>query len=172
MITLTGCQPAAVFTPVPPNAVPPVFSSEEEALAAAEETWIAYIAASNQMGASRGADLSGFEGIVSEEQLADEREAAAEIRDTGKYSTGALDYFGFRRQQYHEDGAPGAYLQAYVCADLANIEYYSADGTLLNVEGRALWIPYEVVFVTDGPKPPFVIREVIRWTGRDFCSYY
>lgn len=147
-----------------------MFTSEEEALAAAEEVWVKYIAAANLMGRSGGTDLSGFEGILSEKQLADEVQAARKLSEQGRRLDGTLGYYVFHLQQYHEDGAPGAYLQAYVCADLSEVRYLNADGSDNSAPGHATWIPYEVVFITDGAQPPFIIREVIRWTGRDFCA--
>ena len=79
LLLLVGCgEPTP--TPTPTDAASePVFASEEEALAAAEAVFAKYVEASNLMGTSGGNDLSGFEGILTENQLADETDQANDL---------------------------------------------------------------------------------------------
>lgn len=147
-----------------------MFASEEEAFAAAEQVWIKYIDASNRFAASGGKDLAAFDGVVSDTQLEDEIEAAAQLRERDLHTAGGLEYSDFRFQQYHEDGAPGAYLQAYTCLEFGMVQVLDSSGSDVGVEGHDESRPYEVVFVTDGPKPPFMVEKLIKWTGRDFCA--
>ena len=70
LLLLAGCgEPHP--TPTPTEAASePVFASEEEALAAAEEVFAKYVEATDLMGTSGGTDLSGFDGLVTTNQLA------------------------------------------------------------------------------------------------------
>ena len=171
LLLLAGCgEPTP--TPTPTDAASePVFASEEEALAAAEELFAKYVAASDLMGTSGGNDLSGFEGILTENQLADETDQANDLLAAGKRLVGSNAFFEFRLQQLDQSDPPHVYLQAYLCADLSNVKYVDAQGVETSPSPDAVHLPIEAIFV-DAPDEPtrLLIEDVRSWTGENYCS--
>jgi len=171
VVLLAGCGgPPPVVEPTE-TVGEPVFASEEEALAAAEEVFGKYVDATDTMSLSGGEDLSGFDGLLTPNQLADETEQAEGLKAEGKRLIGSHGYFDFRLQQVDQSNPPEVYLQAYVCADLTNVKYVDAQGNDTSDPDRALSAPLEAVFVNTIENPStLLIEDVRQWTGEDFCS--
>jgi hypothetical protein len=166
---LTGCEPPPVYGPSPTPTVAPIFDSEEEAVEAAQATLSAYVKASNLMGQSGGTDLSGFEGILSTKQMVDEAEYAAALVAAGKRTTGEFAVISFELQQFDDINPSDTFLQAYVCLDASQIAFVDGQGNDLSVEGHASAVPEEFIFRATA-ESGFVVEEVRKWTGRDFCQ--
>ncbi len=170
-VLLTGCvEPAPVISP---TAAPgePVFASEEEALAAAEEVFAKYLEASTQMAASGGVDMTPFDGLLTERQLADETETAASLVERGWHLEGDLDYYGFAPQQIDLANPRSAYIQAYVCLDLQGVAYFNEAGEDQSAVDHAPSSPLEVVFVSaPNDSTTLLIDLADTWTGSNFCQ--
>lgn len=164
---LTGCEAAPVVpTPTPS----PIFVSEAEAARAAEKTLSAYAAAATRMGQSGGVDFSGYDGVVSDLQLADEQSDGADIKAEGHRLIGDLRFFDFDAQTFRESDGE-ARLTAYACLDTSSTAYWvDASGTDQSVDGHATAVPEVLDFVATRAEPEFVLDGISRWTGRDFCS--
>lgn len=170
-LLLAGCGgPAPVVTPT--EAVSePVFASEEEALAAAERTLDAYVKATDLMSATGGEDVSGFDGLLTANQLADETDQAEDLKAEGKHLVGSHAYFDLRLQQLDQSHPPDVYLQVYLCLDLTNVKYVDANGNETSADDHAPSSPIEAVLVNTPEEPNHLLLEdVRRWTGEDFCS--
>ena len=168
-LALTGCvEPGPEVTP---TASPgePVFASEEEALAAAEEVFAQYVEATTLTGSSGGQDLSGFEGILTDRKFDEEAAYAEELAASGQRLVGAYGFFGFELQQ--ADTSEPVFVQVYVCLDLTDVKYVDAQGNDLSAESPITASPLEVVLVGSPSDPSILlIDQLERWTGEDFCS--
>lgn len=159
-VLLSGCvgaDPQPIFTDGPP-----IFESEAAAVAAAREAVDRYVAAGNQMAHSGGEDLSGYDGLVSERQLADEEEDAANLRNTGRHVEGDFAVLDFRLVEYTPDDEISR-IRAYLCFDLSEVHLIDSQGKDINADGHATSAPYEVHLRTRDSSPVFIIQEVREW---------
>jgi hypothetical protein len=170
-LLLGGCVgPEPQITPTE-TVSEPVFASEEEALAAAEEVFAAYLAATDQMGRSGGTDLSAFDGVVTERLLDEEESSAQTLQEKGWHLEGSYGYRDLKLQQLDQSSPPAVFLQAYVCLDLTNVAYYDSAGIDQSVDGHSEFSPVEVVFQNEPSAPStLVVDRADRWTGNDFCA--
>jgi hypothetical protein len=168
-VLLTACEAPPVYHPSPTPSVKPFFANEGEALAAFEDYMDQYVAALSTMVASDGGDRDDLAGLVSPKQLEDELEVLDVLARRSMTFVGAYRYFGAEIQQFNQDSAESAYVQAYVCLDYRESHYVLADGTYF--EGETDWAPFEAI-LTAGQDQRMVMDELRSWTGRDFCENF
>jgi hypothetical protein len=170
VVLLAGCVGPAP-TPTPTEAVSePVFASEEEALAAAEEVFAKYVEASTKMATSGGTDLSGFDGLVTSRLLAEETQSGQDLHGRGEHLQGAFGYSGFSLQQFDQSDPQQVFLQAYACLDLSNVAYVNSSGEVVSDPASAS-APLDVVMTTTSSAPTkFLVERADKWTGVDFCE--
>ncbi|WP_309105171.1 hypothetical protein [Microbacterium sp.] len=139
---LAGCSPAPEPTPTPTAA----FASEEEAFAAAEETYRAYIDAFNAVDLQ---DPSTFEVIhahTTGDYQADERRQLSELNAEGYVRTGAIVVTEFTGVS-----AEGYQVVARTCEDVSNVDFRDATGSSLVDPDRPSTYALEVTFqASDG----------------------
>lgn len=124
---LSACTPAATPTPSP---TPTGFASEEEAFAAAEETYRAYVAESNRVLAG---DVEADPLLyLGGQALADEEEVQRLLDDSGQRLKGEFNLESFEGESWTSNQ-----VQAFACLDLAEVRIVSADGEDLTPEDRA-----------------------------------
>lgn len=118
----TGCQPEP--TPSPSG---PVFASEEEAFAAAEETYRAYVDALNQVDLS---DPETFEAVyawTTGDANEGARKTFSEMHAEGWTVTGASTFDGFGLLEFSPDVAD-AIVTTEVCLDVSSVAVTDASG--------------------------------------------
>ncbi len=147
---LSACAPTASPTPSPTATG---FASEEEAFAAAETTYRAYVDESNRL-------LAGDEGaaplrFLQGQALSDEEEVQQLLSESGRRLAGKFAIKSFAAESW-----TSTQVQAFVCLDLSEVELKSPDGADLSPEGRALENLLEVRI--SGAGEPKIISSVLR----------
>ena len=140
-VVLSGCSPAPEPTPTPTA----VFASEEEAYAAAEETYRAYIDAFNAVDLS---DPSTFESVLSfttGDYQSDERKSLSEMHAQGHVRGGAIQVLSF----LGEDASDQSEIRARACTDISSTTFTDENGTSLVPPDRPDRIALSLTFVLD-----------------------
>ncbi|WP_426168381.1 hypothetical protein [Microbacterium sp. DWRC1-3] len=120
VVMLAGCAPTPEPTPTPTAA----FASEEEAFAAAEETFQHYADATNETDLT---DPSSFEPVfawLAGDALSAARENYSQFYAAGITRSGASTFDAFTPMEY-SDGT----VTALVCLDISEVTLSNADGT-------------------------------------------
>ncbi len=164
---LAGCEAAPVYSPPPEPTIEPFFPEEEDALAAFEAFMGEYVAALTQMTATNGVDDTALRELVGAEQYDADRHFIDLLSDRELTFGGEYAFYGAEIQQWNQDTAEEAFVQAYVCLDYSKIYYARADGT--TYQGEAAWAPYEAIMTADASLK-LTLDEMRLWTGRDFCA--
>jgi hypothetical protein len=136
----TGCQPEP--TPSPSG---PVFANEEEAFAAAEETYRAYVDALNQVDLS---DPETFEAVyawTTGEANANERKTLTQMHADNWHVSGTTAISGFHGKTA-ELGNPAAVV-AIVCSDVTKVSVVDEDGQSMVSDERPDVYALSVKFV-------------------------
>lgn len=125
---LSACTPTPEPTPTPSAA----FASEEEAFAAAEEVYRAYMDAFNQVDLR---DPSTFEPVFqysTGDYLSSEKESLSQLHAEGHLRDGAIKIVTFEGTVY--DG--GDHVEAITCNDVSATTFTDEDGTNLVPKDR------------------------------------
>ncbi|MFJ6531031.1 hypothetical protein [Microbacterium sp. NPDC091662] len=148
VVMLAGCAPTPAPTPTPTAA----FASEEEAFAAAEETFRQYTAATN------GTDLTDpnsfapvFDWLLGD-ALSAARENYSQFHAAGITRRGSSTFDTFTPIKYSE-----AVVTAHVCLDIAEVELFNADGTSAVPPDRPSRQAIEVLFTPAKTDTKFAI---------------
>ena len=88
VVALVGCAPEDSPVPPPTPDVKPLFASDEEALAAAEEAYAAYLAMSDEISHDGGVNPERIAPFVTSERLVTELDSFGRQRDLGIRSAG------------------------------------------------------------------------------------
>lgn len=166
-LLLAGCQAPPVYGPSPEPPVEPFFDSEEAAFEAVDAFMGEYTAAVSELLRTDGGNQDALAVLASDQQLADELAILDKLHERQLTFVGDYTYFGLEIQQFHQDTATSASVQAYVCMDYRTSYYVGPDGA--KFEGEADWTPFEAILTATGEKS-LVMEELRRWTGRDFCE--
>lgn len=143
VLALTGCT-----TPEPPEPTPtPAFSSEEEAFAAAEATYRAYVDALNQVDLSDPETFEPVYELTTGEANANERESLSQMHADGWKVDGATVVTAFAGDSY-SDGS----IDALVCSDVSAVDVHDATGRSMVSASRPEVYALKVTFV-ESPTP-------------------
>jgi hypothetical protein len=170
-LLLTGCvPPAGDPTPTPAASSTPVFASEEEALAAAEEAYAAYLAVSDAITADGGANPERIEPFVSAAQYEAELEGFRLYGERGWHTAGASRFEKPELQVFADYGDGSADVSMYVCSDLSALRILDETGvdvTPPDVVDRQL---VEVVFSAVADRAPLLRLESTElWNSGSGC---
>ncbi|WP_223627912.1 hypothetical protein [Microbacterium sp. EST19A] len=131
---LVGCSPTPEPTPTPT----PAFASEEEAFAAAEETYRAY----NEAGNTTGDGIDFLTGSALEGELATTRY----LQENGLTLEGASEIESFTGLEI-DVGAANVVIQARVCVDVSNVVVLNRSGDDVTPIDRVDLLALDVTFV-------------------------
>lgn len=151
-VGLTACQPEPQ-----PSASGPVFASEEEAFAAAEETYRAYVDALNQVDLS---DPETFEAVyawTTGELNATDREGLTGYHADGVTVSGASKIQRAELASWDEDGAS---VSLAVCLDVSAVSVVDAQGRSLVAPDRTD-VQSLLVSQSAAPSPTGLLIELI-----------
>ena len=170
LLALVGCVPDD--DPVIPDPLPsstPIFASDEEALAAAEEAYGAYLAVSDQISMEAGAHSERIAPFVTDAYF-DELDAEfTKFTESGVHTDGATTFDGVELQQYVDDTAGSATISVYLCLDVANVRVLDSSGADVTPAVRQSRLALEVRFEASVDKPVLVDGSEV-WSGADFCA--
>lgn len=147
MLALSGCgtgDPLPTLLPTPSST--PVFASEEEALAAAEEAYAAYLEMSNLIGSEGGVDPERIAPFVTEERLTLELSGFERLRQSGLHTAGRTSFKFSELQQFDENGGE---VVGYACWDGSDVRVLNSNDVDVTPEGRVTRAMLEVVLVAD-----------------------
>jgi len=128
-VMLGGCvptEPGAGPTPEPSST--PVFASEEEALAAAEEAYAAYLAVSDAIFMEGGADPERLSEVATGAFLDAAVAGFHETQAEGLRSTGGTVFRNVTLQMYSPESVPFGVVGVYVCEDITAVDVVNASG--------------------------------------------
>jgi len=169
MLALTGCVEGDRIPTLPPTPTStPIFASDEEALAAAEDAYAAYNEVSALIAMDGGADPERIAPFVTEEQLTDELEGSDFYQRNGIHASSGGVVTSTVLQQYIESDGQ-AEVVVYVCLDVSGARILDASGADVTPVDRAPVIALEVVLTGDDPTS-LLIADSQQWSSTDFCS--
>ena len=173
LLALVGCVPDD--DPVIPDPLPsstPIFASDEEALAAAEEAFAAYVAAVDAILADGGNDSARLESVATEEVVSQDEEGFAETRDLQHRSTGQTVFDSLTLQQFDGFATDGVgVVTVYVCEDFSGKDVLNAQGESVVAPDRRTRWPLMVGFdLKQTGSSKLLVSSVEDWTGADFCA--
>lgn len=169
VLMITGCRtPDPVVTPAPESTSTPLFASEEEALAAAEEAYAAYLAVSDQIQTEGGVGSERIYSLVAEGLREGLSSDFAVYRDSGWTAIGATTFDSVQLQQLVQEGTTAS-ATTYLCLDVSNVQLIDSTGQDITPPARQNRVPLEIAFVAEASST-FVIERSEVWSGDDFCN--
>lgn len=164
-VALAGCtpsEPQPTHTVVPTDE--PLFASEEEALAAAEEVYSAYVGAINEALASGGEEVIDLETVASPEVADVQREGFEQYRSGGLRAVGAITVDSFSLQGDWRAES----LAFYVCRDVSNVNVFDPDGESVVSADRLDRGGFEAM-IEQSSDGSFKVSKDDPWSGESFC---
>jgi hypothetical protein len=165
ILLLAGCgggDPIPTLPPTPSST--PIFASEEDALAAAEEAYAAYQAAVDL--ALQTLDDSGLDAVATGDALAAALESVDRLEAEGSHQVGTTVVTSVIPTDLSPLTGGVGEPQVYACLDLTSVGIVSADGTVS--QSSIPNFPMIATFAVEGSTLLVTIDEV--WDGENFCS--
>lgn len=157
--------PGVTLTPEP--GVTPVYSSDEEALAAAEELYGRYLEISNEIGQDGWGDTDRFAEVMRDDLLASELETSTGLHDKGWTQVGDTTFDSMTLQRLADGGAGSVEMVLYVCGDVSNVDVVDKSGRSVVSDSRPDRQPLEVGM--DDSEGALKVNRSDAWSGIDFC---
>lgn len=169
-LSLAGCTaPDPEPTPTVAPTTEPLFASEEEALAAAEEAYSAYVDMADLLLSESGVDPERLRPLVGD-QLYERQEAGfKQAAASGLIGTGQTNFLVDRVQAVDLEASVGEQvIAAYVCRDVSGVDILDSDGNSVVSEDRVSILPVEVAWSRGSANELVVSRDDV-WSGENFC---
>ena len=169
-LAATGCtpEPAKPHTPAPSST--PLFASDEEALAAAEEAYAAYLAVSDQISAEGGLYPERIDAHVVPELRDQARKSLEAFRERNLHTAGLSSFDSTRLQGVSYPEAGGAKVTIYACLDIGSVRLISESGSDVTPADRVDRLPLQVSFVSETPPSTLLLQSSDSWSGENFCA--
>ena len=170
-LTISGCfGDTPSYNPAAEPTTAPLFASDEEALAAAEEAYRDYYAVSDQILNEGGIEPERLLEVATQEVFEFESESFATFRDSGYRSTGETKLDSLALQSYDANAKePESIVVIYACVDVSNVDVLNAEGdSVVNQNGSAR-LPFEAFFTSPNGQNLILSAKEL-WTGGDFCE--
>ena len=163
MLLFSGCGGGAPIPTLPPTpSATPIFASEEEALAAAEEAYAAYLAMSNLIGSEGGVDPERIAPLVTADRLEIELRGFETLRQSDLRLVGRTSFETIEVQRL-ELTPEDVEIVFYVCWDASGSRVMNDSGVDVTPPDRVDRLVLEVVMVTSGGKPPLILASDDAW---------
>ena len=167
MLALAGCgggDPLPTLPPTPSST--PVFASEEEALAAAEEAYAAYIGAVNI--ALQTLSDAGLDEVAVDAALAGARESVADLIASGSRQVGEAKVASVEPTDLAPLVEPSATgdAQVYACLDLTSVGIQDAEGVVS--QSSIPLFPMLVTLRVDERR--ILVAQEDVWDGDNYCD--
>jgi hypothetical protein len=165
MLLLAGCGGSDPIPTLPPTpSATPIFASEEEALAAAEEAYAAYRRTSDLIASDGGSDPERIEPFVTESRLADEMRGFATMREKRLRIVGEASFEVLSVQRYEEFGGD-AEVVFYACSDISEARVIDESGRDVTPTDRSDRLVLEVVLRSVEGALPLRLVSDDAWPG-------
>ena len=166
--SVAGCLP---LDPAPlPTIAPtgtPLFSSDEEALAAAEGAYAAYLAVVDEALATL--EDSAIRAVASGNALAAASESVEQFRSSSYRQTGTSFFDTTSIAQSSESRTGQVFLQIYACIDISGTDVIDGEGTSVVSLNRLSRYPVLISLETAASSQRLVVIEEEVWDGQSFC---
>jgi hypothetical protein len=172
VLLLTGCsEPTHPILPSPRPSSTPIFASDEEALAAAEKAYAAYLVVSDEIGARGGSELSQL-GTVASVGFTDELEAEFKDFATTKLHTkGETKFDTSSLQQYLDDESGYAVVVFYTCLDVTGVQVLNSENRDVTPSTRLNRQPLEIEVTSKNQgAQELLLNRSEAWSGKSFCD--
>ena len=165
LTSLAGCiDPGPVKTPVPTPSATPVFASDEEALAAAEAAYAAYLAVLDK--AFETFDPAGLREVASGKALSEALESVEGFQRENRRITGQSSSDSATLIQAQPDG----YVEIYACLDVSKTDVLDESGTSTLSPDRPTRFPMQVALDWASDRAVLIVSEAEVWGGENFCG--
>lgn len=166
---LAGCDagPVDPTSSSPPSPAPPIFASDEEALAAAEAAYAAYAAASAAIGSEGGAGVERLRELVDIELYEQSVQEFQQFEQLGLRSEGASTVKNVVIADNRTMGDQ-VFLSAYLCRDVSEVRILGPAGDDVTPQDRDDVQPLLVAF--QGDRERLVISQIESWKDKALCE--
>ncbi len=163
---LAACAPQdPVHPPSPGPSSTPVFASEEEALAAAEDSYLAYLGIADQIAANGGQNPTRIDSVATGELHESAIEGFGVLRQKTWHTSGSTVLNNLVEQSFDLVGSP--VVVAYICIDVSGVDVLDESGASVVSEERPDLQAFEVSFESHGDALVPDTREP--WNGSGVC---
>jgi hypothetical protein len=163
MLLLSGCGGGDPIPTLPPTpTATPIFASEEEALAAAEEAYAAYLEMSNLIGKDGGVDPHRIEDLVTSDRLETELRGFETLNESGLRLVGSSTFEVVQLQRVDQVGED-AEVVFYACWDGSGSRVFNEAGEDVTPLERVDRLVLEVTMVTTAGQLPLVLASDDAW---------
>lgn len=164
-IALAGCSTQQPTEEISTAAAQeqPLFSSDEEALAAAQAAYANYLEVSDQIARDGGANPERLKGLVSKSLYSDELSGFKQLQDAAWFASGRSTFDGVHLQK-----TSGSEISAYLCIDHSQIRLLDAGGLDVTSPSRVDRYPLVVTF-SSSDNGVLTIDSSNTWSGQNFC---
>jgi len=171
-LSASGCAPEApAADPTPTPSATPLFASDEEALAAAEEAYAAYQQVEDQILADGGQNGDRIRPFAVRDALQAAVDGFASFEEEGLRSIGPTGYELLRVQTVAPRSSQTKNaVTAYVCLDFSQSDVVNQNNESVVREGRPLLQEFEVAFDVDAKSGDLVLSSRDPWMGQDECG--
>jgi len=151
--------------PSPDPTSTPLFASDEEALAAAEEAYGRYQAVSDAILKDGGANPERLLEVATQDQFEYEKNGYERAAASKHHSTGAST---FRIDELQ--GISDTQVDVYLCENLSAVDILDETGTSVVSPDRPDIFPRVASFVRPADDASLVVSNIDEWSGEDFCE--
>jgi hypothetical protein len=164
MLLLAGCGGGDPIPTLPPTpTATPIFASEEDALAAAEDAYAAYLEMSNLIGSEGGVDPERIAPLVTTDRLEVDLRGFETLRQLELRLVGFTTFEVIDVQRVEQVG-DDLEVVFYACWDATQSRVTDAAGVDVTPPDRADRLVLEVVMVTEGGNLPLVLASDDAWS--------
>jgi hypothetical protein len=171
-LTVSGCDtddPTDPPTPRPTST--PLFDSDEEALAAAEEAYGRYQAVEDLIFSEGGVGAERIEEVAVREALQAARDGFAEVALNGEKGIGHTKYDSFELQQMSTSTeSEEDVVVVYVCLDFSESDVVDRNNVSIVNPNRLVRQTFELSFDSIDSARELVLASREPWGGADKCS--
>jgi hypothetical protein len=170
-LAATGCTPEAPRAnekPTPTST--PLFASDEEALAAAEEAYAAYLAVTDQIFADGGKNPERLLDVATQDLFDAQLEGYEDAAASGWTGIGRTKLDTVSLQSYDPLSTTDT-VRIYACVDVSDVDVVDASGVSVVSPARPDRSPFEVALDVDGrSNMQLIVSTEKPWSGENFCS--
>jgi len=164
LIAMTGCDgPSPHVTVAPTPSATAVFASDEEALAAAEASYAAYLAIADEVFADGGADAERLREVATGDLLETELKGFKDVTEKGWRSTGGSTFDSMVLQRYDPHARPQE-ITVYLCDDISAVDVVGPDGTSVVSPTRPSRTLFQATFEYDATNDRLLISDHEVWS--------
>lgn len=168
---LAGCGGGTAATPTasPPATPSPIFASDEEALAAAEEAYAAYSEMNDLVGSEGGSDVERLRPLVGDEIYTESVLFFKKLKDAELIADGRTRFTAFElTERLRVEG--GEVVTAYFCRDVSEVRIIDAAGVDVTPSGRETQQPMLGTFKpSESESGELVVEGLTAWSGDNLC---